>query len=116
VSPDESRVAIQHWLHSEPIEILELRTGRSTEVMPPREFPMHDYGYPFTFVKWEADAKSLVVDVQGTALEKGVEGPKARLMAYREVWTIDAATAKASFVSRQEREWTKDRPRIRPEK
>jgi len=106
VSPDHRRVVLADWLQGKPMEILDVSSRTRTPVAEPKEFDGHYNVYPFRFVQWAEDSGRFSVEVTGSVVSG--RGPGSELMAYREVWRIDAKTAKATFVRRQEQPWRKD--------
>ena len=99
VSPDETKVVLQDWLHGKPTGVLRVDTGRIVTVDAP-EIDGHYNVYPFTFREWSKDSNSFVVEVNGTY----VKGP-GQFLAYRELWRVQADTGKAKRIKRQEQPW-----------
>ena len=111
VSPNEKFVAIEHWLHSEPIVVLNLRTGRRTPIQAPEEINeySHYYVYPFTLKGWTEDSSAVIVEVTGTYVQTE---PTRELMSYRESWHVDVETGRATKQGREVEPWkSPERPR-----
>ena len=101
-SPDSRLVVLADWLQANPMEILDVATGKTVTVPTPEGIADHYNVYPFKFQKWADDSKSYFVTVLGTTVSPG------KMMAYREIWQIDPATGKPTRVSRAEKPWEKD--------
>ena len=99
-SPDQRVILVEPGLHAKPFELLNVDTGAMVRVdVPPGVPQSHYFVYPFGFLRWSGD--TVIVEVTGTY----VKGP-GRLLAYRELWEIDATTGGASHISREEQPWS----------
>jgi hypothetical protein len=105
LSPSGQRVVVEPGLEAKPIEILDTTTGATLVVAAPLGVPAdHDFIYPFRFVRWADDGRSFAVQVTGTYVDKARD-----LVAYQELWRIDAKNASASRERREEKPWQSGR-------
>jgi hypothetical protein len=105
-SPDGRFVAFEHWLHSKPIRIVNVSSGRTFTIPAPGPLPERDnhyYVYPFDLVSWSEESDAITVRVTGTCVNDERE-----FLGYRELWTVDVATLKATRTKRDEKPWSED--------
>jgi hypothetical protein len=104
LSPDQQYLVVEPNLHDVPIEVLNIADGSKVQVVAPAIFSeRHDFDfvYPFGFLGWVDDDKSFRVKVTGA-----YTNTDRRLVAYRELWRVDARTASASIENRDEKPWS----------
>ncbi len=85
VSPSGKLVAIEHWLHSRPMVILNVETAAEMPIRAPDELKsyVHTYVYPFSFKRWADDSSSVIVEVE-------------RSGGQRETWRVNLETGEAT--------------------
>ena len=102
-SPDGRFVALEDWLHGGPISIVDVNTGNIAKLPVPQSLADradHDYVYPFDLVGWSQDSRSITVRVTGDYVKEA-----GSRLAYRELWTVDIDTLKATLIKRDEKPW-----------
>jgi len=106
VSPDERFVLLENWLRKKPFEILDLPAGSVRPVEAPLDFEGHAYVYPYGFLRWAQDSKTFLAEVNGSYVK--MSDSKRAFLAYREIWSFDTTTGKATRVKRDEQPWRKN--------
>jgi hypothetical protein len=105
LSPDQQHLAVEDGMQGKPIEVLGIVDGSKVFANAPQEIAErheeHYCEYPFKFARWTDGGKSFLVEMAGTYVNKDRD-----LIAYRELWRVDAHSAIVSFDRRDEKPWS----------
>jgi hypothetical protein len=104
-SPNGRSVAFEDLSGEQLVSIVDVNTGQIVKVPVPEPLAARDdqyYVYPFEFVGWSQDSRALTFRVTGRLFLQD----ERRYLAYRELWTVDLDTLKATLIKRvDEKPW-----------
>jgi hypothetical protein len=103
-SPNGRSVAFEDLSGEQLVSIVDINTGQIVKVPVPEPLAARDdqyYVYPFELLGWSQDSRALTFRVTGRLFLHD----ERRYLAYRELWTVDLDTLKATLIRRDEKPW-----------